>query len=255
MERFALFVLIVGINGAASEHSIQLPIATMQSSALRAATHEDWEIFIQAVQANDIAQVKKMLDSGVSPKSKILAYDVKTFMSEAIFHERLEIVSCLLDAGENIDGYDARYSWLEYAMMWNKLDIFNYLIDRGISVTKTSAVSCAVKVALYADEVLPSMTKDRVNMVKKLIKLNPRISSHYWWDGCRRADKLDALKKKLSNCANLLETLKKEVQAEGRVAKSKLSAFLIVSRRGSSQPSRLPELVKTELVKYVLSVD
>ncbi len=251
MKKMVLIILVAGMNVAASEQQPNLSLAKRgwPKLLLRQADEQECKEFESAVNSNDVAGVKKLLGSGISPNSITNEHYYRniSLVGHAVCCDKPDIIKCLVAAGANFADYLGQansknrpnFTWLEKAVRMDNVNTVSCLIDcYGTAITQVKNLGDIVHGLLYLHEYRSKHKGGSIRwkLAKKLVKLNPAIIG----DG--HPDYSNAYSKKA------LSQLKQELLQEGTVL-----AVLMLNRRNGNQLSRLDNLVKGEFVKYLMS--
>jgi uncharacterized protein len=109
-----------------------LPFALLAVTLSTSAYQSNYQRMLSAVEGNNVAQVRQLLASKLSPNSREDSRSSPTFLTHAAYHGRLEIVQALLSAGASINASDGDLRTpLMQAAAQGHLEIVRLLLRSG----------------------------------------------------------------------------------------------------------------------------
>ncbi|XP_061510046.1 protein phosphatase 1 regulatory subunit 12B isoform X7 [Anopheles gambiae] len=113
-------------------------MGTQTSSYKRHITFEDSVVLLEAAARNDIAEVAKLLQKGVTPDATNM--DGLTALHQCCIDDNAEMLNLLLDYGANVNAQDSeRWTPLHAAATCGHLNLVKILIARGANLLAVNA--------------------------------------------------------------------------------------------------------------------
>ncbi|XP_049539778.1 protein phosphatase 1 regulatory subunit 12B-like [Anopheles darlingi] len=113
-------------------------LGTQTSSYKRHITFEDSVVLLEAAARNDIAEVAKLLQKGVTPDATNM--DGLTALHQCCIDDNAEMLNLLLDYGANVNAQDSeRWTPLHAAATCGHLNLVKILIGRGANLLAVNA--------------------------------------------------------------------------------------------------------------------
>ncbi|XP_035791710.1 protein phosphatase 1 regulatory subunit 16A-like isoform X2 [Anopheles albimanus] len=113
-------------------------LGTQTNSYKRHITFEDSVVLLEAAARNDIAEVAKLLQKGVTPDATNM--DGLTALHQCCIDDNAEMLNLLLDYGANVNAQDSeRWTPLHAAATCGHLNLVKILIGRGANLLAVNA--------------------------------------------------------------------------------------------------------------------